>query len=85
MDFFTGSPHVLYQRLDECILRFQDGTKIYGGYFIGMMMSHLVKCGVVSTADYDQWGITWHPTFADLLQLIDRFFEVGQANTSEAA
>jgi hypothetical protein len=83
-DFFASRPEALVKRIDEFALRFEVSKKIYGGSFIGVLLHAAVSTGILEASCYDAWGISWFPTYGDLLDLCQQFL-VAEVNLSAKA
>ncbi len=84
-DFFVDKPEALKKSIDEFILRFEVSAKVYGGGFIGVLLYVIATAGVLPMHHYDQWGISWFPTYGDLLDLCRQFLAAEVTLSAEAA
>jgi hypothetical protein len=83
--YASDKPNKLSLRIDEHIVRFETGSKVYGGTFTGLLMHAFSHAGVLGQHQLDQWGISWFPTYNDLLAMCRQFLAANTTMRAQAA
>lgn len=83
--FFCERPTVVTKRIDDVAVRFEVDVKVYGGAFIGSLLFAAVSAGILDASQYEAWGISWFPTYGDLLELCHQFLASEATETAQAA